>query len=155
MAERVRFGWEKLADILTGANVQDLILAYWEELSPVKDAAPLDVDWDWLKRMEGEGQLLIWTARVNGTLAGFIAFQVHPHFTSRRTLFAFDCGHYLAPPFRDNSRIGFRMWRTALAGLRAKGVRVVMAHDNAGRPLMPFFLALGFEPRSTIFFKVL
>jgi hypothetical protein len=26
-----------------------------------------------------------------------------------------------------------------------------MLHDNGDRPLMPFFLALGAEPRSTIF----
>ena len=40
------------------------------------------------------------------------------------------------------------MWKTAEAALKAEGVRMAIMHDNAARPLMPFFLALGAEPMS-------
>lgn len=153
--ERFRFGWGKLRDLLGEANLPDLIREYWEELSPVKQAAPLDPDWPGMLALEDAGQLKIWTARAERTLVGFIGFQVFPHMHHRSTLFAFDVGHFLSPEFRDNGRLGFRMWRTAETALKAEGVKVIMAHDNADRPLLPFFLALGYEPRSTLFMKVI
>ena len=68
----------------------------------------------------------------------------------RTILAAIDGGHYLSPGYRDKGMVGWRMWRSAKAALIEEGVRFIMAHDNAKRPLMPFFLALGFEPLSTM-----
>lgn len=155
MKERVSFGWEPLEELLKEANLVDLITEYREELSPIRDTAKLDIDWPELVRRDREGTFVVWAARVGPTLAGFISFYLAPHIFYRTTKFAIDAGHFLSPPFRDNSRIGFRMWRTATGALEERGVKVIMAHDNAYRPLMPFFLALGFEPRSTMFWKVI
>jgi hypothetical protein len=70
--------------------------------------------------------------------------------------FAFDAGHYLAPAFRDmQARLGFRMWRTAEIALRKMGVRFVMSHDNISRPLMPFFVGLGYAPLGGLYLKAL
>lgn len=156
MSERVRFGWEPLEKLLLEPNIQDLIRQYWEELSPLRRTGHrLDIDWAELIRRDRAGIFSIWTARVGPTLAGFISFYLQPHLFYQTVLMAVDAGHYLAPAFRDNSRIGFRMWRTVEVALEERGVKVIMAHDNAERPLMPFFLALGYDPRSTIFWKVI
>ena len=155
MIERVRFGWESLAELLKEPNLPDMIRQYREELSPIRHVAKLDIEWGEFLKRDREGTFAVWTARVGSTLAGFISFYIAPHLFYQTTLFAIDAGHYLAPAFRDNSRVGFRMWRTCEIALRERGVRVIMAHDNAERPLMPFFLALGFEPRSTMFWKVI
>jgi hypothetical protein len=144
-----RFGWEKLATLLAEPNIRDLIEAYWLELSPIKHL-PLDIDWPRLLRGEADGVYRVWTARVDGTLAGFIAFWVQTHMYHRTVLFAVDGGHFLAPAFRDKGMLGWRMWRAAKAALAGEGVKVWMTHDNARRPLMPFFLALGLEPLSTM-----
>lgn len=150
-----RFGEEKLAALLKEPNIGDLIAAYWEELSPMKGVAPLNPDWASMIEREKRGEFFVWAARADKTLIGFIAFHVVNHLNYRDTLFAIDAGHFLDASTRGNGQIGFRMWRTAEAALRKKNVRVIMAHDNAARPLLPFFLALGFEPRSTIFWKAL
>jgi hypothetical protein len=63
---------------------------------------------------------------------------------------AIDGGHYLSPEFRNNGRIGYRMWKSVIAALKEDGVKAIMTHDNACRPLMPFFLSLGLEPLSTM-----
>jgi hypothetical protein len=155
VADRITYRWEPLEKLLEEPNVRDLILGYWEELSPLKTIARLDPDWADMIAREKAGRFCVWTARVNGTLAGFVSFHLVPHLNYRSTLFAMDAGHFLSPAFRDKGRLGFRMWRTAEAALKQKGVAVAVVHDNAKRPLMPFFLALGYEPRSTLFWKEL
>jgi len=147
--DKLSFGFERLEILLREPGIRDLIENYWLELSPFTDL-PLDIDWARLLRHEAEGIYRIWTARVNGTLAGFVSFYVQTHVYHRTALAAVDGGHYLAPEFRDKGMIGWRMWRSAKAALIEEGVRFMMAHDNAKRPLMPFFLALGFEPLSTM-----
>lgn len=150
VSERVRFGWEKLETLLGEANIRDLVTQYWEELWPYKDI-PCVIDWDRFLRREAEGVYRVWTARVDVTLAGFCSFYVEPFVLAKTTLFAVDGGHFLSPAFRDNSRIGWRMWKTALMALKAEGVKVTVAHDNLEHPLMPFFLALQMQPCSIIY----
>lgn len=148
---KLRFGWEHLETLLAEPNVKDLITGYWQELWPYPDI-PVVVDWPLLLRREAEGTYRVWSARVDGTLAGFASFYIEPHVYASTTLFAIDGGHYLSPGFRDTEhRIGWRMWKTAKAALKAEGAKVIMAHDNASRPLMPFFLALEMEPRTVWF----
>jgi len=147
--DKLTFGWERLSILLKEPNIRDLLVSYWSELSPLKGHR-LDIDWARLLRHEAEGIYRIWTVRVNGTLAGFAAFYVQTHMYHKGVLAAVDGGHYLAPAFRGKGMVGWRMWRSAKAALIEEGVQFIMAHDNAKRPLMPFFLALGFEPLSTM-----
>ena len=150
MADKTTYRWEPLATILAEPNVRELIEAYWTELSPIK-GLPLDIDWDLLLGWEREFRFRVWVARVNGTLAGFITFVVQPHFLHKSTLFALDHGHFLGHAFRDTGqRIGARMWSTAKVALKELGVEISFLHDNALRPLSPFFLSLGARPFSAM-----
>jgi hypothetical protein len=126
-----------------------LLTSYWRELSPVKHL-PLDIDWDRLLTWERQFIFRVWACRVDGTLAGFITWMVQPHFLHRNTLTAIDHGHYLAPAFRGNGMIGMRMWRSAKVALKDLGVEICFTHDNALRPLSPFFLAIGARPFSAM-----
>ena len=148
--DKLSFGWEKLEVLLSEPNVRDTILGYWEELSPIK-GLPLDINWPQLFEWERRFIYRVWAARVNGTLAGFITFLVQPHVFHQHTLFAVDYGHFLAPEFRDTaSMVGARMWRAARAGLKEAGVEISFLHDNAKRPLSPFFLGIGARPFSAM-----
>ncbi len=155
MVERIRYGWEPLKAVLAEPNVTDLILAYNEELNPLPDVVRVDPDWPELLRRNEAGVFRVWAAHVEGTLAGFITFHIMPHLSFRSTLMALDAGHFLHPAFRGKGRIGFGMWRSVEPALRDLGVKVVLAHDNGARPLLPFFLALEYEPVSTVFWKAL
>ncbi len=151
MPDRISCAWEKLETLLAEPNAPALITAYWQELWPYDDI-PVDVDWPRLRMFEEHGVYRVWAARVNGTLAGFVSFYIQPFVLAKSTIFALDGGHFLAPAFRDTSnRLGWRMWTSAIVALRAEGVKVSMLHDNSKRPLMPFFLAMGAEPRSVNF----
>lgn len=150
MRSKTSFGWENLETILAEPNIRELLVSYWEELSPVKHL-PLDPDWPRMLEWERQFIYRVWVARVGGTMAGFISFFVQPHFLHRHTLFAVDAGHYLAPAFRDTSAmVGIRMWRSAKAALIDEGVQVAFLHDNALRPLSPFLLAIGARPFSAM-----
>ncbi len=131
--------------------MRELLTSYWRELSPVKHL-PLDIDWDRLLAWERQFLFRVWVARVDGTLAGFITWMVQPHFLHRNTLFAVDHGHYLAPAFRDTAgaMVGMRMWRSTKVALKELGCELAFIHDNARRPLSPFFLAIGARPFSAM-----
>jgi acetyltransferase (GNAT) family protein len=147
---KTAFGWEPIETILAEPNIRELLVAYWTELSPIKHI-PLDIDWPRVIAWERQQIFRVWTARVDGTLAGFITFLIQPHFLHRHTLFALDHGHYLAPAFRSTEhRVGARMWWTAKAALKEAGVRVAFIHDNALHPLSPFFLGIGARPFSAM-----
>ena len=149
------FAWEPVAELLKEANLRDLIADYWEELSPHKERLQLAVDYEKMIAWEQAGIYRVWAARAEGALAGFIGFQIVPHLNYRHTLFAFDMGHYLSPAYRGKGWAGIKMWATACEALKTLGVKVVIAHDNSVRPLDSFFGRLGFEPRSTLFWKKL
>ena len=151
----IAFTWEPVAELLKEANLRDLIAEYWEELSPHKERLQLAVDYEKMMAWEQVGIYRVWTARAEGVLAGFIGFQIVPHLNYRHTLFAFDMGHYLSPAYRGKGWAGIKMWATACEALKTLGVKVVIAHDNSVRPLDSFFGRLGFEPRSTLFWKAL
>jgi hypothetical protein len=144
--DRLTFGWESLEVFLREANTRDLLESYWTELSPIK-GLPLDVNWAQLLEWERRFVYRVWAARVGGTLAGFITFLVQPHVFHQHTLFAVDYGHYLATAFRDtDAMVGARMWRSAKMALKEAGVEIAFLHDNAKRPLSPFFLGIGARP---------
>ena len=149
MRSKVSFGWESLEVILAEPNVRELLGQYWEELSPIKHI-PLDVDWPRLIEWERQFLFRVWTARVDGTLAGFITWLIQTHHLHKTTLFAVDQGHYVAPAFRDKGMVGMRMWRGAKVALKQAGCEFAMIHDNALRPLSPFFLAIGARPFSSM-----
>lgn len=151
---RVCCSWMLLEDFLREPNARDILESHYEELSPLKGDLPLEVDWEAKRRREHEGSYRIWTARVDGTLAGFIEWHIERPENYRGTLCAMDGVHYLSPAFRGNGRIGYRMWRGAEAALRDLGVRIIMPHDSADRSLLPFFIAQGYVPVSTLYAKV-
>ena len=149
------FGVEPLAKLLADPALREMIEDYYEELSPLKHILPLDLDWAGMIEEEAGGTFFVWAARVDRSLAGFISFRLvyHPH--HRRVLFAIDAGHFLAPAFRGKGRVGYRMWRTAEPEARRRGAKLIWGHDSATHSLMPFYLALSYEPVGTVFWKVL
>lgn len=152
MSAKTSFRWESLETLLAEPNLRELLTSYWQELSPIR-GIPVDIDWPRLIEWERQGIFRVWAARANGTLAGFAAFFVQPHYLHKSTLFAVDSGHYLSPAFRDTGeRLGARMWWTVKAALISEGVHVCFLHDNAIRPLSPFFLSIGARPFSSMWF---
>ena len=87
--DKLSFGWERLEFLLKEPNLRDLLTAYWQELSVIKHL-PLDIDWAHFLEQERAGIYRIWTARVNGTFAGFVSFYVKTHPYYRSVLMAVD-----------------------------------------------------------------
>jgi hypothetical protein len=150
----IRCGWSSLAEVLAEPNARDLIASYSDELSPLD--APADPDWGAMAAMEERGEYRIWACRADGTLAGYIAFEIHPHLDYRGMLFAFTPQHYLSSAFRDkHDMLGWRMWRSAMPALRELGVRFLMSHDSSKRSLLPFMLAMDARPIGCVYLKEL
>lgn len=150
------FGWETVRAILDEPNLRELIVSYWQELSPIKETAALDPDFDRMLWLEKQGLFRVWAARnESGTLIGFIEFQIMPHLNYKSTLFAFDMGHFLDPVYRGEGWVGVKMWRSALCALKDLDVKVCIAHDSVTHSLEAFWLRLGFEKQSDVYWRVL
>lgn len=150
------FGWATVGETLAAPNIRALAEAYWQELWPLKEQAPLAINLPEIARQEAMGVFRIWAAHVGGRLVGFIFFNVLPHLVACNTLFAFEVGHYLDPLYREDDHwLGIKMWRLAMTALEDMGVKVVVAHDNADHPLGTFFRRLGFTARATAYWKAL
>ena len=151
----VACAWEPVSRLLDEPGLQAMVEAYWQELSPRHDVLAFAPDWLQMIELESAGVFRVWACRVDGEIAGFIGWHIFRPIMYARTLWAVDGGHYLAGPFRDNGRIGWRMWKSAGVALEEMGVAAAMMHDNAKRPLAPFFLGLGAEPVSSTYLWVL
>ncbi len=160
---KVKFGWEPIASIRREPNLQDLILEHYEELARFKHLLRPALNFDLMHACEERGEFKLWSARVDGLLAGGIMWWLHRHPNFWNSgLRATDGGHYLAPQFRGRGAglgtkgsIGFQMWKAVIPELKALGVNFIDAHDNASHPLGPFFRRLGMTPYSTHYGKEL
>lgn len=132
-------------------GARDMLALHFEELAPLKEVARPDVDWAEKLMREHAGAYRVWACRANGALAGYIGWFIQPHINHKGLLFAIADVHYLAPQFRDIPRIGWRMWRTALAAVKSEGARIVLVDCSLERNSLPFFLALGMKPVATVF----
>jgi hypothetical protein len=109
-----------------------------------------------MARLEAEGIFKAFVARQDRLMVGFIVFHVFPNMQHKSSLWAYDSGHYIAPEFCDNAAWDWlAMWRAAETALRGMGVRVIMGHDNAIRPMEPAFKRLGYKARSRLYLKVI
>ena len=150
------FGWESIRVIAAEPNLRDMMSEMYEELGRFREISPIVPDFARMMHMEDLGIFQVWAARTeHGLLAGWIELHICPHIHCATTLWAFDSGHYLSPAFRGNGFAWVRMWRTAMAALKERGVKLLAAHDNAQRPLDVVFRRLGAEVTGTLYAMVL
>lgn len=146
------YGWEPADVFLFDAGLLDMMRELHEEMAHFSEDNPMDPDFARMKRLEDEGLFKFWVARTEeGGLAGWIEFHLSTHMHSRRTRWAFDCGHYLAPRFRDTGWNWIRMWRAAMEALREMDCKMIAAHDNSHRPLGVMFRRLGFVETGALY----
>lgn len=127
----MKFGWEKLDDIVADPGFPDLVREHWEDLAR-DDEGPPRPDWDLYVDLERRGLYRVWTARDGKALAGYIAWfiQKHPH---SRELVAVTDALILAGAYRQTGKglvsTGTRMWVACLAALRKLGVERALWHS--------------------------
>lgn len=132
-----------------------LFLRHWQEIGTDHRSVPLDPDWERYMALDASGNLIVFTARIGQTLAGYIFNIVGPHLHYRSTPHAEIEMFWLDPVYRG----GFfpvRWFRGNDTMLRELGVmRVHVAvknHFMAGRA-GSIFRRLGYLPKETVWMK--
>ena len=146
-------GWTSFNTLLADSAFMELLETQWGELTHLPDRPP-SPDWDRVLEHERLGLLKVWTARINGDIRGFIAWNFIYPLGYPASLWAVDGGWYFDPK-RRNAWKALRMWQSSEIALRAMGVEIMRAHDNIKRPLGPFFKRLGFHPVAVNYLKEL
>lgn len=147
----IRYGWQKLAEVIAAPNLSELIQAQSDELSVFKDY-PLAIDFDWMLYEEQAGHFRAFTARDGKTLAGWVAFVLAPYTHHRDTLFAKVDNYFLDPRYR-HGQTGLNLLRRAFAAIEAAGAEIIIVHRKLHTdPLIGiFFERQGFRPIEMVY----
>jgi hypothetical protein len=117
---KLKFAAETLYQI--GQELPPLLVQHSKEIDD--GSFPLDIDWNAYFAMTAAGQLRFLTARLDGTLVGYIANIVRTHLRFKTTLHCFIEAYWLAPAYREGWE-AVRMFRENDRLLREWGVRRV------------------------------
>jgi GNAT superfamily N-acetyltransferase len=130
-----------------------LFQQHWEEIAIDREKIKLSLDQERYQAMDDAGILLILTARVSGTLAGYYLAFLLPHVHYREAgLMAFTDIYFLAPEFRQGTR-GIQLIEEAEKSLRAKGVTKAYLSCKVHRDNTPLFERLGWKLTDKSFTK--
>ena len=124
-------------------EVKPLLYEQWREIATYQDEIPLDVDYDFYRRMESQKKLVWLTARLDGELIGYSVFMLirHPHYQS--TVFAMNDVIFVRQSHRQ-SRTGLALIRESERTLKALGARKISWHIKLTNDLQRILAAKGY-----------
>jgi Acetyltransferase (GNAT) family len=124
-------------------EVKPLLFEQWREIANYQDEIPLDVDYDFYRRMESQKKLVWLNARLDGELVGYSVFMLirHPHYQS--TVFAMNDVIFVRMEHRK-SRIGLSLIRQSEKALKALGARKISWHVKVTNDLSRILAAKGY-----------
>ncbi len=131
-----------------------LARAHWFDGNAFSDVLQLNPDHERYRAMEKAGMLHILTARVDGTLAGYLSVLIAPHRLDRNALIASDDVFYVSPKFR-RLHIGRKMLTEAIRFLEGRGVTALLFREHAGRAEPGYLARYGFRPIEMVYAKLL
>jgi GNAT superfamily N-acetyltransferase len=123
-------------------EIRPLLVEHWQELAVYKDI-PLDPDWKLYEHLDGAGELIIYTARLDGALIGYSIFSIHrrhPHYA--KLSYALNDIIWIHPDHRHQGfGRNFRdFWDKQLYAL---GMRLVVIDTKVSHPDLMFLLKNG------------
>lgn len=126
---------------------------HWRELGDPR--VPLDPDWDRYFALEVAGSLRMTTARLDGTLAGYISNIVGPHLHYRSTLHAEIEMFYLESAYRGSWFVlqWFRANDLMLHELGVKRVSVAVKSGYRDGRVGSIFRRLGYKTHETVWMR--
>jgi len=124
-------------------EVKPLLYEQWREIANYQDEIPLDVDYDFYRKMEAQKKLVWLTARLDGELIGYSVFILirHPHYQS--TVFAMNDVIFVRMTHRK-SRTGLALIRESERTLKALGARKISWHVKLSNDLQRILSARGY-----------
>ena len=124
-------------------EVKPLLYEQWREIANYQDEIPLDVDYDFYRKMEAQKKLVWLTARLDGELIGYSVFILirHPHYQS--TVFAMNDVIFVRMTHRK-SRTGLALIRESERRLKALGARKISWHVKLSNDLQRILAAKGY-----------
>ena len=138
----VAFAADRLCPALI-AELMPLLQAHYHEVAHYPDI-PLDPNWGMYAKIAENGNLRIYTARIDGVLVGYEAFFLSPSMHYRSATYACEDVLFVEKNARG-ARIGIGLMQFAHESLKAAGVTVVMHHTKSkeGLNLAPLYRRVG------------
>jgi hypothetical protein len=145
LTDKVTFQQEKISDCY--AEAADLLIRNYQESAPYKDFK-LNPDMTTYLRMEANGQVLLTTARLNGTIIGYVTTFLlpNPHY---RVLQAYGDLYYVHPKHRNGT--GMKLLRFAEDLARKKGAVVASNYSKPDGDAL--FERMGYNRLETVYVK--
>lgn len=149
------YRFEPLKKVLAEANIGELLSQQLIE-SAIFPGLEVKIDFDYLARVEAQGQFKVFVVRADHTVIGYLPFWLAPRTYHATSTIATVDDYYLDPEWRRGSTVGQEMFRQAFTGLKKLGVHAIVLHEKlkdhviAETPLGRFFRSLGMMPNETV-----
>ena len=125
----VQFGWETLAKLRKEPNFTDLLTEHWKELGVHKEAMPLDPDFAYMERANETNFFMVWAARKDRRLIGYIAFWIKEHLHYKTVVTGVEDLYMLTAGERKGT-VGYRLFSSVKEALKARGVKRIFLHEK-------------------------
>lgn len=116
------------------------------------DGVPLDLNWKMFEAMDATNGLLVMTARVAGSLVGYILFLISDSLENRTMRVGYQNAFFVLPEFRGH--LGRRLHEHALAELRQRGIATAVMRSGvlaSGPKQARYFERLGAKSLGTLY----
>lgn len=139
----ISFQEEKIIDLRE--EIEPLLIKHWEELANNKDTRPLDVDFDLYIKLNEDGFIKVFTARIEGELIGYASFFIANNLHYKTWKYATADVYYLDPAYRKQG-LGFIFFKEIKEWLKYLEVKSVTVQDKLNHSHRDFFIKIGFTP---------
>lgn len=133
-------------------EVNELILAHWEEIALNKDTVPLDPDWDTYYKADAGGVLHLVTARDGEKLVGYSVYIVTTNLHYRSLTVADTDIFYLSPSYRKGM-CGVRLIKFSEESLKGRGVNKIITKAKLHNQVGSLLEKIGYTPIETVYAK--
>lgn len=120
------------------------------EVALYQDRMPLDPQYGEYARLDGQGRLLLVTARVAGALVGYLILLLGGAMHYGSTLTARMDAIWIDPAHRDGTA-GRRLIAEARRELTRRGVKLWWMGSKDHKPIAALYRAMGFEQQESYF----
>lgn len=133
-------------------DLQELIVAHWEDVALNKEHIKLNPDWDAYSKLEKSQALRIYTARDGGLLVGYFVVILNRSLHYKDHIFGTNDVVFIHKDYRKGLS-GAKLIKYAEKDLKKAGVSLLLVNTKVHKPFGKLLEFLGFAETETIYSK--
>jgi len=135
-------------------DIKPLLEKHWEEVALHQGAIKLNPDWKEYARLDAEGSLIAFTARIDGRLVGYCVLIANRSIHYKDHVFAVNDVVFVLPEYR-NTAVGYKLIKAAEEHCKNAGVALLTINTKVHIPFDSLMESMEFDLIERIYSKLL